>query len=150
MEVLPGTLYKGDIMPKVIDLPVPEQKSLLILDNEGEVWVRIRQPSVEEESRRSRALRYDLIYDGVRPNFSITSLNTLELWLTYEDSNIDVVIRRGKNETPIKFKPREQMTEAEFMAEINKLPPNVFIEWVDRMHEVVPEWDLPFRTINVT
>jgi hypothetical protein len=137
-------------MPKIIELPVPEQKPLLVLDNEGEIWVRIRQPSVEEETRRSRALRYDLIYDGVRPNFSIASLNALELWLTYEDSNIDLDLRRGDDSVIVKFKPRAQMSETEFLAEVNKLPPNVFTEWVDRMHEVVPEWDLPFRTINVT
>jgi hypothetical protein len=137
-------------MAIIIELPVPESKPLLTLDNEGNTWVLIRQPSMEEETRRARMLRYDLIYDGVRPGFTVTQLNALELWLTYEDSNIELDLRRGKDSTLVKFKPRGQMTEAEFLAEVNKLPPNVFTEWVDRMHEVVPEWALPFRTISVS
>jgi hypothetical protein len=137
-------------MAIIIELPVPESKPLLTLDNEGNTWVLIRQPSMEEETRRARMLRYDLIYDGIRPGFTVTQLNALELWLTYEDSNIELDLRRGKDSTLVKFKPRGQMTEAEFLAEVNKLPPNVFTEWVDRMHEVVPEWALPFRTISVS
>lgn len=133
-----------------VSASVPEQRELTQCDSTGETWVLIRPPGWSEEKRRGRMLSNAEMYfvDGMpatRVDVNQRELWELEIWLTYEDTNMVVEIENEDGDIEeISFKPRGQITAVEFVENLSKLPPSIVQEWRSAVVDVVPAWFYPF------
>ncbi|MCP4537701.1 MAG: hypothetical protein GY832_11180 [Chloroflexi bacterium] len=140
-----------------ISTMVPQTKKLLQADPDGSVWVRIRPPDFYAESERAQVSeRITRSYDSVTrmptitENYNSVELAMLEIWLTYEETNLVVKLVKGfdaegnPTETElIKFETRDKETRADFLTKLGKLPPQIVNEWHAHVRVVVPAWS-PF------
>ncbi len=140
-------------MPRVtISAIGPERKELYTLDEEGSQWVAIRPPAWPEEMARgdllkSRSVSLDeLGFPVTRVEVNLRYLWPEEIWLTYDEADIDVEIEKpdGTSVVVAINKPRDQYTRREFMNLLVQLPSNVITEWHAYVLQVVPAWQYPF------
>lgn len=131
----------------------PQRRELRSADPTGETWVKIKPPGMEEEIQRSRmtskrTYKYD---DEGFMEVSIDSNTRLlwaeEIWLTYVDTNLDVVMEGAGDDgedLEITFDPRKKTDYSTFMQHLLRLPRQIFYEWHHMVTDVVPEWRRPF------
>ena len=132
---------------------LPQQKVLYSVDPEGAVFVSIKPPGMEDEVIRSSHTS-KRSYENAASGALLThvELNTRalwaeELWLTYNDANIEIQLDMGPDTDDILVnidRPREKFTRTQFMQELGKLPSQVINEWHFNVLEVVPLWTSPF------
>lgn len=131
----------------------PERRELRSADPSGETWVKIKPPGMEEEIQRGRltskrTYRYD--DEGFMEVAIDTNTRLLwaeEMWLTYKDTNLHVVLEGAGDDdedVEITFKPRSKTDYQEFMKALLQLPRQIFYEWHHLVTDVVPEWRRPF------
>lgn len=140
-----------------ISTMVPQTKKLLQADPDGGVWVRIRPPDFYAESERAHVVeRVTRSYDAVTKmptateEYNSVELAMLEIWLTYQETNLAVNLVRGFDDEGnptdtelIKFEPRDKESRADFLTKLGKLPPQIVNEWHAHVRVVVPAWS-PF------
>lgn len=143
---------------------VSESKSFP-LDPTGETYVKIRPPRFEDELERGRLRsKHTFAYDEqgfqVRQvDINLNHLWALEIWLTYEDTNLRVDIPREATEAEVEkgvaeaggqitdtvsFLPRRQMNMTDFLQRLSGLPPNFVYHWHALVVDVVRQWADPF------
>ena len=129
---------------------VPQLRNLTSLGDGA--WVKIRPPTYEEELQRGQLIsRRSYSYDDTGRQVIQVDVNPRllwaeELWLTYQEANIDIEIEYEDSATErVTFdKPRGSITRGTFMENLAKLPPNVIYEWRAMMLDIVPGWSSPF------
>ena len=133
---------------------LPERRYLQVSDPSGETYVLIRQPTSAGVKERGQMLanRTPMVIDGyyhTQVNVNVEQLRLLEIWLTYEETNlkVEVLDEEGEVAETIEFQPRGQITRAEFMRRLERLMDvayGIVVEWSQKVREVVPQWDSPF------
>lgn len=141
-------------MPIKVSKPVPVKKFLDISDPTGETYVIIRPPSPGAINERAMELskRTPTVSEGyyhTQVDVNTERLHRLEIWLTYEDTNLKIEVTDDDGEVVevIEFKPRNLMTRREFEETLDRIAVvayGVLVEWNQRVREVVPQWDSPF------
>lgn len=132
---------------------LPQRKQLFSVDPEGEVFVSIKPPGMADEVVRSSHTSkrsYENTVSGTlltHVDLNTRALWAEEIWLTYNDANIEIELDIGADADPITIninRPREKFTRTQFMNELGKLPSQVINEWHFNVLEVVPMWTSPF------
>ncbi len=134
--------------------PKPEKHTLDISDLSGETWVVVRPPSPRELEERAQELskRTPIVIEGyyhTQVEVNSDKLRHLEIWLTYESTNLQVEILDddGQVGETVTFKPREETTREEFQSKLDKLAVpayGILVEWQQKVRETVLQWDTPF------
>ena len=134
-----------------VSTPVAQTRYLSVADPSGETWVRITPPDYAADSERAALLtKRNLVPDGnmirQQVEVNLNDLWALEIWLTYEETNLVVNFTDPEGETvkTVKFEPRDQMSRGEFMARLGQLPPGIVYEWHMAVVDVVGDWAVPF------
>ena len=134
-----------------VPAPVPVKKDLVETDPTKKTWVIFKPPNFAAETERSEMLSQRSIIPtpgGLRTQVDVNlhALWAVDLWVTYVETNLEIEFtdEDGKVVDSAKFAPRAEMGRAEFMRQLNKLPPSVVYEWHATMLEVVPDWAIPF------
>jgi hypothetical protein len=130
---------------------VPEQRKLEVIDPTGETWVIVRPPGWEEDKRRGELLR-NRRYSYDERGFLVTEVDCnirelweAEIWLTYENTNLDVDIEQGGEVLKtITFDPRDETKFDEFMDKLGELPPFIIRAWRGAVVDIVRDWRNPF------
>ena len=120
-------------------------------DPTGETYVVIRPPDYAAERARSELLKHrSFIPEGnnlrTQVEVNLNDLWALEIWLTYQETNLHVIFRDedGEITREIEFEPRGQITREEFMQRLGELPPGIVYEWRAAVVDVVRDWAVPF------
>lgn len=130
----------------------PRTVYLTEIDPEGRTYVVIRPPTFKEHTEREEFLaanrRITISPDGAQviSTTNVATLTALELWLTYDSTNLQVefVDDDGNVVKTISFPPKDKIQREKFMALLMELPEWIIRAWHNAVVQVVPEWGIPF------
>ena len=140
-------------MVKIADF-MPQKREFQSVED---TWALIAPASYSVETRRSAMIgkgrtvnvSRDRISTGIEAN--LAALFSLEIWLTYVDTNLEVELPEKIGEdgevatwNKITFGPRKEETQRSFMEKIEQLPLYIVYDWHNQVTNVVPEWRVPF------
>jgi len=138
-------------MPIQVSANTPQTRYLSITDPSGATYVIINPPDYAAESERGEMLKKrTLVPDGVylrtQVEVNLNDLWALEIWLTYQETNLHVQYKDEEDKVvkEVKFEPRDQVSRGEFLKRVGELPPGMVYEWHMKVVEVVRDWNVPF------
>jgi hypothetical protein len=115
-------------------------------DPDDKTWVKVKPHSWQDDLERGEFLRTRnyTSTNAVGTDVNNYALMQLEIWLTYEDSCIEVELPDGK--TARLFKPRKDMSRSEFFEALAdpRLPPRFILAWHTFVIQMNGDWRLPF------
>lgn len=125
---------------------VPQRVELLESDPSGDTWVYITPATNRSNLERGEMLRdIEVTTQGVRVNVNPYLLQNWQIWASAgaEDIGRVIVIRGDDEEDIFEGKGRDDLTRAQFMELLQKIPPTVIAEWNTKVLEVNADWRYP-------
>lgn len=125
--------------PKIVTVPLDEW------DPSGLTTVTLREPRFAETARRQQYWsRTEVEHAGIFAreihDKTIADLATLEMWLTFVDSNIEIESNKEGEESYCPF--YKDMPFDEFVETLLLLEDELVIEWHSKVLDLKPEWEL--------
>ncbi len=133
---------------------LPQKRELVTVED---TWVLIKPPSYRTAilraaiagQGRSITVTANKVTNNAEAN--VARLFASEIWLTYQDTNLEVEIPQKWDENgevtewkKIVFEPREDETVRSFTDKVEDLPLHIVYDWHDQVCVIVPEWRIPF------
>jgi hypothetical protein len=140
---------------KAVDI-TPVKKELLSSDPSGDTWVMVRPITwrddlVRGEQLKNKQTRLEAMAVTKATVVNSYSLRAHELWITYPSKDelsgakpCHIVVEHPDGSTSEPFGDKEEMGMQGFMQALEQMPPNLVLEWHNKMIEVNPGWAYPF------